>query len=145
MPKKNLLIFGVLALIIIFAIIFRAEKSAKVCFEADCFRAEIADSPQERSRGLMFREKLNSDQAMLFVFEKEQKRSFWMKKVPIALDIIWISEDKKVVFVSKNNQPCQDTCPLIEPAVLARYVLEIKGGLFDQLNLELGQEVDFKI
>lgn len=93
----------------------------------------------------MFREKLNKEQAMLFVFSKSGSYPFWMKNVSVPLDIIWISEDKKVVFISKNSQPCRDFCPLIEPGVEARYVLEIKGGLFDQLNLELGQEVDFKI
>jgi uncharacterized membrane protein (UPF0127 family) len=43
---------------------------------------------------------------MLFVFEKEDLYSFWMKNTLISLDMIWIDENKKIVFINKNTQPC---------------------------------------
>src|SRR4030042_4940512 len=52
--------------------------------------AELAVSDQQRAQGLMFREKINEDQAMLFIFEEEDIHSFWMKNMRFAIDILWL-------------------------------------------------------
>lgn len=77
----------------------------------------------------MFRKDLEENQGMLFVFEEENIYPFWMKNTLIPLDILWINSQKEIVFIYKNAQPCfYEPCPLINPRVKARYVLEIRGG-----------------
>lgn len=125
---------------------------AKVCFDEHCFLAEVAKTKAQRTKGLMFRENLAQDRAMLFVFENTGVHNFWMKNCKIPLDIVWLDENYRVVAISPNNQPCgKEECPSISPAsgrlrrpmageagVLAKYVLEISAGLASQIGLEEG-------
>ena len=91
----------------------------------------------------MFREKLDADKGMLFIYEKEGKYPFWMKNTLIPLDIIWIDKNKEVVFISANAQPCkEDYCPSILPPENAKYVLEINGGVSEKIGLAIGEAVD---
>jgi len=122
------------------------SKQKQVCFKENCFSVELADSLYEHSRGLMFRKQLNLDKGMLFIFKEENKHSFWMKNTLIPLDIIWINKDKKVVFISRNAQPCKkDACPLIPPDKKAQYVLELNGGISDKIGLKVGDKIIFEL
>lgn len=60
--------------------------------------AEIADDNEERIKGLMFRERLNENSGMFFVFENEEEQTFWMKNTLIALDIIFIDKNLEIVI-----------------------------------------------
>jgi uncharacterized membrane protein (UPF0127 family) len=119
------------------------DKDSSVCFGKKCFLVELAKEEKELRKGLMFRENLDDDSGMLFVFEKEENHPFWMKNTLIPLDIIWIDKEKKVVFIKENAQPCKEDmeCPLINPKRKAKYVLEISGGLSKELNIKTGDSV----
>ncbi len=94
----------------------------------------------------MFREHLEPDEGMLFVFEEEGVHPFWMKNTLIPLDIIWIDNDRSVVFVSKNTPPCeQEPCPTINPGKKAKYVLEVCGGTADRIGLKVGDRLVFQV
>lgn len=117
-------------------------KQNQVCLEKNCFFVELAVTPEEREKGLMFRENLDSDKGMLFIFEEEGRHGFWMKNTLIPLDIIWINDNKEAVFISKNTQPCEENhCPVIKPTENARYVLEINGGLSEKIGLSVRDKV----
>lgn len=117
-------------------------QESRVCFESECFTAELAITPDEQSRGLMFREQMDEDRGMLFVFENEAIHSFWMKNTLIPLDIIWIDSSSKVVFISKGVQPCKSvSCPTVNPGTNAKYVLEINAGVSDRIGLSVGDQV----
>lgn len=119
-----------------------SSKQGKVCARGNCFDVELAQNPEERARGLMFREQLDSDKGMLFIYENECKDYFWMKDTLIPLDIIWINGNKEVVFISKNMQPCSsESCDLLSPEVKAKYVLELNGGTSDKIGLSEGDKV----
>lgn len=115
------------------------EPLIKICFNNQCFLAEVVKTPAQRAKGLMFRESLEKDKAMLFVFEELGVHSFWMKNCKIPLDIIWLDENYKVIAIMPNNQPCLvlGDCPSINPGVLAKYVLEINAGLAEKTGLSL--------
>ena len=123
--------------------IIEIEKEKSVCFAENCFFVEIADTPEKKSQGLMYREKLAENRGMLFIFDKEGNYSFWMKNTLIPLDIIWLNENKEVVFIKNNAQPCQNECPAIKPDAEAKYVLEINSGLANKINLNLGDKLIF--
>lgn len=117
-----------------------------VCFKERCFIVEIADSDEERQKGLMFRESLAQDNGMFFVFEEERNYLFWMKDTLIPLDIIWINKDKEIVFIGENAQPCEvdQPCRPINPIKNALYVLEVNSGIVNEIGLQVGDKVDFK-
>src|SRR5579885_983698 len=102
-------------------------------------QAEIADTPQQRARGLMFRDALPKDRGMLFTFAEPQQWSFWMKNTRIPLDIIWLDGKKRVVHVERNVPTCSrsdDGCPQYQPNDNALYVLELAAGMADSLKLQ---------
>ncbi len=103
------------------------NELSSVMVNGKTYEVEIADSSEERSRGLMNREFLPEDKGMLFVFENEDYRSFWMKNTLIPLDIIFISSDFKVVDVV-TLEPCNDVCISYESKEKAMYVLEVNEG-----------------
>lgn len=97
------------------------------------FSVEIADSPQERAIGLMNRENLARFSGMLFVFEDDHIAQFWMKNTLIPLDIMYFDRDGQLINIWEQAQPGE----LVgEPSArLARYVLEINGGLSATLGI----------
>jgi len=106
------------------------------------FLAEIADTPEKLSKGLMFRQKIKDDYGMLFVFSDEDYRSFWMKNTLISLDIIFLNQEQQIVDMFLSVPPCRsDPCPSYTSNSPARFVLEINGGLAKKLELEIGDKI----
>jgi len=115
---------------------------SKVCFKNECFNVELANTTAEREMGLMCRENLDPQAGMFFIFPATGRHSFWMKNTLIPLDIIWINEENKIVFISKDTKPCAvANCPLIFPNKDALYTLEINTGIADRMNLQVGDDV----
>jgi len=122
-----------------------SKNTWQVCFQQNCFKVEIANDNFERAQGLMNRGKLDQDKGMLFIFDQEGFYPFWMKNTLIPLDIIWLNQEQKVVYIKKQAEPCgQEICLPIIPMGDANYVLEINGGLADKINLKIGGELIFK-
>jgi len=106
--------------------------------------AELAITDEERQLGLMFREKINYDQGMLFVFEEEGIHSFWMKNMKIPLDLLWLDKNKRIIHIEEAVPPCKrDPCPSYTPKYPAMYVLELKAGSVNENGLELYDKLDF--
>lgn len=108
--------------------------------------AEKAVTLEERAKGLMHRERLEENEGMIFIFEKEDFHSFWMKNMVIALDIIWVDKDKRVVYYLENVPPCkEESCPSYYPMRKSKYVIEVISGFIKRENLKLGDEIKFKL
>jgi hypothetical protein len=106
------------------------------------FLAEIADTSEKQSKGLMFRHKIKDDYCMLFIFPGEDFRSFWMKNTLIPLDIIFLNQEQQIVDMFLAAPPCgADPCPAYTSKLPARYVLEINGGLAKKLKLKIGDKI----
>lgn len=103
------------------------------------FAVEMANTPQEQARGLMFRRSLPEGQGMLFDFHQEQPTSFWMKNTYIPLDMIFIRADGTVSTVGANAVPYSERP--IPSAGPVRAVLEINAGLAKSLGIEPGARV----
>lgn len=103
-------------------------------------RVEIADSMMERTTGLSGREKLESVNGLLFVFPEADFHAIWMKDMRFPIDIIWISEDLRVVDIDRNVSP--DTYPeLFRPQEPAMYVLETNARYVDTFGIQVGDNV----
>lgn len=103
------------------------------------FAVEVADDPEEQARGLMFREKLGLSAGMLFVYERPQRASFWMRNTLIPLDMIFLDRLGVVQRIHANAVPLDETPIDGGQDVLA--VLEINGGLARRLGIEVGSEM----
>ncbi len=112
-----------------------------VCFGKDCFEVELAVTPAEKMKGLMDREFLGQDHGMLFIFDTMGTRGFWMKDVLIRLDMIFIDCNNQVVYIKKNASPCVKNCPVIIPDRDYIYVLEINGGVSEEISIREGDSV----
>lgn len=105
---------------------------------------EVAKTGDERTKGLSNRTVLDDKSGMIFIFPSNSKPIFWMKDTKIALDIIWI-DDNKIIGIDKNVQPEPNTIDsnlkkYPAPAVID-YVLEINGGFSVKNGVEVGQTV----
>lgn len=102
---------------------------------------EIADNDYETETGLMYRKSMLDNRGMLFVFDDEEYRFFYMKNTEFPLDIIYLDKDKKIITIAKNTNPLDESSvPSDAPAM---YVLEINAGLSDKWNLAVGDSVNY--
>jgi len=100
------------------------------------FAVDVADDPAERSRGLMFVEAMPVMRGMLFVYDRPQPASFWMRNTLIPLDMIFADETGTIRHVHVNAVPLDETP--ISGGDGIQYVLEINGGLSDRLGIGVG-------
>lgn len=109
------------------------------------FKVEVADTQSKRSKGLGGREKLASDEGMLFIFEKVDKYPFWMKGLKFPLDFIWINGDNIVDILPNAPEPfdgqTDESLPIYQPRVEIDKVLEINGGVAENLGIKIGDTV----
>jgi uncharacterized protein len=110
--------------------------------------AELANTPQKRAEGLMYREHLADDRGMLFTFSQAEAWVFWMKNTKIPLDLIWINEKKQIIHMEQNVPICtrtDDSCPQYRPNEGALYVLELAGGRAESLKIQRGSKLQFRL
>ncbi|WP_235506848.1 DUF192 domain-containing protein [Altererythrobacter sp. Root672] len=109
--------------------------------KAHAFRAEVARTPQEQAKGLMFRTEMGADEGMLFPYARPQLLSFWMKNTVLSLDLIFIGEDRRIINIAANATPYSETpIPSDGPGIA---VLELNGGRAAQLGLVPGSKVEW--
>jgi uncharacterized membrane protein (UPF0127 family) len=102
-------------------------------------RAEVADSMDERSQGLMYREELGADRGMLFVYPDVRPRSFWMANTTIPLSIAFIDE-RGVIFRIRDMVPLDRRHT--RSGLPARYALEMNQGWFEEHGVDEGAQVE---
>lgn len=116
--------------------IFKASDSTQVLLDI-----EIADTDFDIQTGLMYRNSMKKNQGMLFVFEDERERFFYMKNTKIPLDLIYISADTTIVSFQKNAKPFDESSlPSNAPA---KFVLEVNAGLVDTWRIAVGDSLKF--
>lgn len=103
------------------------------------FRVDLADTPEERSQGLMFVDKMAADKGMLFVYERPQVAAFWMRNTLIPLDMIFAGPDGVVTRVHHDAIPGDET--VIDGGPGVSFVLEINGGLARRMGIDAGSQL----
>lgn len=138
--KKSIFLLGLL----LFLVACTAEKTIiqKVKIGENMLKVEVADTPEKKMHGLMFRSSLDSDMGMIFPFEEESEKRFWMKDTLIPLDMIFINKDKVIVNITTavpcRKMPCMDY-PSGTPAM---YVLEINAGEAEKRNIKIWDKIE---
>jgi uncharacterized membrane protein (UPF0127 family) len=103
------------------------------------FTVELADTNDERARGLMFRRELPEGRGMLFDFEREQEVAMWMENTYISLDMLFIRADGRILRIAENTQPLSRRT--ISSGGPVRGVLEVIGGTVRKLGIAPGDRV----
>ncbi len=102
----------------------------------------VADNNQSRSEGLMNVNELPEDSGMLFIFENDQSRSFWMANTPLPLDILFVNSDMNIVRIHRNTQPYSQES--IQSDAPARFVVEVNGGYTIEHDIREGMKIDIE-
>lgn len=138
MPKIIALTALLSLVVFIFYLFFYSPPTQEVPVKIKnkTFSLEVARTPAQQSRGLMYRSNLCPSCGMLFIFNQEGIYPFWMKNTPLPLDIIWLSQNGTVVDI-KNGQP-QDTT-LLTNSKPAKYVIETNPNT---TNLKIGDKIN---
>jgi uncharacterized membrane protein (UPF0127 family) len=102
--------------------------------------AEVARSEAERERGLMGRKSLGPREGMIFVFDRDERLSFWMKNTPLPLSIAFISVEGRVTQI-EDMDPYSER--IIRSRLSVRYALEMRQGAFAELGVAEGDTVRF--
>ena len=168
-PKKNtfrIVLSAVLALLVVLVILFYPPKESNLSQQGSVqpqnlstlglargklsfigedgqkkaeLLIEIAEDDYSRSKGLMLRRDLAENQGMLFIFNREEPRVFWMKNTPLSLDMIFVNAQRKIIRIHKYTTPFStQTYPSERPA---QFVVETVAGFTDRYEIEIGDRV----
>ena len=114
--------------------------TALVVFGSDTVRAEVANTAETRSRGLMYRDEVPDGTGMLFVFDREALRSFWMQNTYVALDVAFIDANFTIVDIQQMEPETTDIHDGARPAMFA---LEVRQGWFAGKGISVGDRCEF--
>lgn len=104
------------------------------------FRVEVAETPAEQAKGMMFRTAMAPNEGMIFPNDVPQVRSFWMKNTVLPLDIIYIGPDRRVLNIVRGEPYSEVSLPSAGPVV---NVLEINAGRAEALGIKPGDRVEW--
>jgi len=146
------LIVGLISILVIFMIFlaigkYQQQKFVSVKIGNATVHAELADTEPKQMRGLMFRDNLPKDGGMLFTFGRDGKYGIWMMNTSVALDILWLEKNKKVVYMKEDAQPCDAllVCSSYSPDEDSRYVLEVRAGYAKSHGIKIGSVAKFDV
>ena len=120
----------------------KSKKKSEITIKGHRVFVEIADSEEERKRGLMWRKALDKNSGMLFIYKDSRIRYFWMKNTYISLDIAFI-DTNLVIKTIHTIEKTDDSTTLYSSYVPVQYVLEVNSGWLEQHNIHTGDTVTF--
>jgi uncharacterized membrane protein (UPF0127 family) len=107
----------------------------------ELIQLEVARTVQEQAMGLMFRPALPDDRGMLFLLDPPRSARFWMRHVPVPLDMVFMLNGE-VKAIAANVPPCTTpACPVYGPDTAVNQVIELRGGRASELGLQVGDQV----
>jgi hypothetical protein len=143
LKNRWFVLISLLVLLILSGIFYYYKTRAIVTINGREFRVSVARTEGQRAKGLMYRNKMNENAGMLFVFSVSDIYTIWMKNTYIPLDVIWIS-DNHIVDMARLDAQSKDKIPQYTSAQKANYVLELNAGITQKYNIKIGDLVDIK-
>lgn len=119
---------------------YRNDKS--VTIGKQTLKLQVANTSQEQIAGLSGKKCIQNNQGMLFIFDKPAYYPFWMKDMRFPIDILWLSQNKQVIYMQKNVAPNSYPKSFTNTSP-ALYVVELKAGQADSLDIKTGSKLNF--
>ncbi|HNX94462.1 MAG TPA: DUF192 domain-containing protein [Holophaga sp.] len=123
-----------------------------VAIKGQRFLAEVARTPQEQARGLMYRQSLAKDRCMIFLYGQDGRHAIWMKNCLISLDVIWVKADGIVAEMAQNVPPLSpmwkgpdEEIPNYGGQVDTRHFVELPAGTIKRLGLKVGDRIGWDL
>lgn len=145
-PVKTKFITGaiVAGFLSVIAVPALAADVSRLVFNRDgvehVFAVEVADTPELRATGLMFRKSLATDGGMLFLYPDRKKISMWMKNTLISLDMLFLDRDGTILHMAEHTTP--HSTAVISSRFRVKAVLEVVAGTADRLGLRIGDRAE---
>ncbi len=129
--------------------LFAKETEKKVLIiGSHKLRVEVVRSKEDQAKGLMFRKELSESEGMLFIFNKEQQLSFWMKNTFIPLSVGFFNKDQVLINIIDQMEPVSSEIEIpqkrYESKGLAQFALEVNAGWFKKRGIRSGQKFVFE-
>jgi uncharacterized membrane protein (UPF0127 family) len=143
-----IIITGVVLIIIASAILFITSKlqpTIPLYLGSGVFDAKVAYTQDERDKGYAGIETIPNNQALILAYASDGKWPIWMKDMKVSIDIVWMSSDKKVVFITKNASPDGGEKAVYVPSTNARYVIELPAGTVANDAIAVGRSAIFDV
>lgn len=111
----------------------------------------IANTPQLQAKGFMTVENIPENQGMIFTYDKETIRNFWMKNTYVPLDIIFLNKDFQIINIHHQTPPCIDidpnqlNCPTYSSTEPSQYIIELPSPQAKNLNLQPTQQININL
>lgn len=152
--RKNIgievLISGVVGIVlvaaafVIYPLLFQATTDVKL--GTATFHARLAIDNNDRINGLSGVTSMSYDDALLMVYPASSKWPVSMKNMKLAVDIVWLNQDKKVVYLIRNAEPqTTSSYKVYKPTARAKYVIELPAGTANARTIKLNSVADFSI
>lgn len=110
---------------------------------AHAFEIEVAETDEQKARGLMFRRTLEPNTGMLFPYSPPQEITMWMKNTYISLDMVFIKADGSVLRVATGTEPFSEKVIASEGDAVA--VLEVIAGTAARIGIKPGDKVEHRL
>jgi hypothetical protein len=145
--KIPFIILGLLVVLVLILITvnFPNPQSPKAEINGHIFSLYLAKTSEEQEIGLAKFNRIDKDQGMLFIFQKPDYYSFWMKNMQFPIDIIFINKNKVVDIFQRVPIPKSDNPPIYTTYEKADQVLEINSGLSNEYKIKVGSEVKINL
>jgi uncharacterized protein len=106
-------------------------------------QVEVANNPTERTQGLMYRSEMDADKGMLFIFDKMDMQSFWMKNTILPLDILFIDDKGIINTIHRNTIPYSEAS--LPSKGKSQFVVEVNAGFCQKHNINEGDLIEYKL
>ncbi len=125
---------------------FQEYRTVDIRIGKKKLKALLADTPEKRMIGLMYTDRLLSDQCMLFVFDDEDMYGIWMRNMNFPIDTIWINSKMKIVDIEQSMMPAKGlSFRTYKPKSPALFVLETASGFVKKNKVSIYTKVFFEL
>jgi uncharacterized protein len=155
--KKGIIFLILTVILIVFSIFWfkNQEKTPKIDEKTNkivkigqiSLKVDVAETEVQKEQGLSGRDQLEENEGMLFIFDNLGYYGIWMKDMNFPIDIAWLNQDKKIIYIENNVDP--ETYPKIFYAlkdnipVLNQYVIETSANFFIKAGIKIGDLAEF--
>jgi len=148
-PHTTGIVIGGLVLILVALVasymVRNFQPSSELRVGSGVFSVQLATTDADRLRGLSGVDHLDANKGLLMIFDTEEQWGIWMKDMKIPLDIIWMNNDKKVIYIVTDASPDLGTSKTFKPNDSARYVLEVPAGTVKTAGIKIGNDATFTV